>query len=92
MSVEERRATIAAVIDCVFVRPGKAGYDRRISIAPTGTAPNTLPRKGEQHATIRGYPHQREWLRPNHRPLDRSRRTHELAERRAERRRERTTR
>lgn len=69
MSIEQRRATIAAVIDCVFVRPGRQDYDRRISICPAGTGPNTLPRPGDKHTTIRTYPHRRQWLRPDERPL-----------------------
>jgi hypothetical protein len=69
MSIEQRRATISVVIDCVFVRPGRQDYDRRISICPAGTGPNTLPRPGDKRTTIRTYPHRREWLRPYERPL-----------------------
>jgi DNA invertase Pin-like site-specific DNA recombinase len=69
MSIEQRRAVILAVIDCVFVRPGRLDYDRRISICPGGTGPKALPRPGDKHTTIRSYPHQSQWLRPYERPL-----------------------
>ena len=71
MSIDERRNTLAAVIDCVFVRRGKGDYDDRISVCPAGTAPAELPRRGDRRPTLRTYPHRREWVRPYHKPLAR---------------------
>jgi DNA invertase Pin-like site-specific DNA recombinase len=46
MTIEERRAAIGEVIDCVFVWPGPGGVSVRTHICYRGEAPPDLPRFG----------------------------------------------
>ena len=46
MSIHERRAAIAAVVDCIFVRRGRHSVEDRTVICYRGTAPLDLPRPG----------------------------------------------
>jgi DNA invertase Pin-like site-specific DNA recombinase len=53
LEVLERRAALAEVIDCVFVRPGHYDVDNRVLVCLRGEAPLDLPRTG------RPQPHRR---------------------------------
>jgi hypothetical protein len=55
MSVTERRTTIARVIDCVFVSPGRLPLADRVTICSAGTAPTQLPRSGDKKARARPF-------------------------------------
>ena len=49
MTEQQRRALLVKVVDCVFVRAGRAPVEERVTLCRTGTAP-TLPRAGAASA------------------------------------------
>jgi hypothetical protein len=55
MTMSERRKTLARVLDCVFVSPGRLPVKDRVTICPTGTAPANLPRIGDKRSRARRF-------------------------------------
>lgn len=53
MTIQDRRAAIASVIDCVFVWRGKGDIPGRTHICYSGQAPSDLPRTGHKRARAR---------------------------------------
>jgi hypothetical protein len=55
MSVDRKREIIEALIDCVFVAPGRLDIEHRITVCPRGTAPARLPRGGDKGGQARPF-------------------------------------
>jgi len=55
MSVEERRAAIAEVIDCIFVSRNPGTADDRLFICYRGQAPVDLPRPGSEKSEFKRF-------------------------------------
>jgi DNA invertase Pin-like site-specific DNA recombinase len=64
MTHSEKRGLIKRVIDVVFVAQGRGPAEQRVTICPAGTAPRTLPRKGDRRAVNRTITPRRGWLNP----------------------------
>jgi hypothetical protein len=63
MSHAEQRELLGRVIDAVFVAPGHAPLEQRVTICPAGTAP-PLPRRGMPTAFTRRIQPRRGWINP----------------------------
>ncbi|RKQ90469.1 DNA invertase Pin-like site-specific DNA recombinase [Solirubrobacter pauli] len=55
MPIRARHEIIRAVLDCVFVKPGRLDVEERVIVCPHGTAPTRLPRAGDNHSRARPY-------------------------------------
>jgi hypothetical protein len=52
MRLAARREVIAAVLDCVFIKPGKLDIEQRVLVCPRGSAPALLPRAGDHRKPL----------------------------------------
>ena len=55
MTLAARHDVIAAVLDCVFIKPGRLAVEDRVIVCPHGTAPTRLPRAGDSRSRARPY-------------------------------------
>jgi site-specific DNA recombinase len=62
MDVQEQRAVLSTVIDCVFVKPGHRHAEDRVLVCPAGTAPADLPKPGRRRNKLRSYEPRRRWI------------------------------
>jgi hypothetical protein len=63
MTHAERREVLSRVIDAVFVEPGRAPVERRVTVCPAGSAPPP-PRRGSTNAAVRRIRPRRGWMNP----------------------------
>jgi DNA invertase Pin-like site-specific DNA recombinase len=64
MDFEERRQFLGAVIDCVFVAPGRRNPADRITVCPAGTAPAMLAQRGDRNVQLQTYAPRAAWINP----------------------------
>jgi hypothetical protein len=63
MGLAARREVIRRVVDCVYVGPGRFGYDDRVWVCPTGTAPPPpLPSGRKRRNAVRRVHPRRDWI------------------------------
>lgn len=66
LGIDDKRRTIEAVVDCVFVSPGRLDVEPRITVCPRGSAPARLPRAGDKGGQARAFKPTRRTPRPTH--------------------------